>query len=53
MELLNFISPNTLSLLTTYYCTAAGKNCCFECNQERRGECHLNKWKPKQYNERI
>ena len=37
MELLNFISPNTLSLLTTYYCTAAGKNCCFECNQERRG----------------
>ena len=38
MELLNFISPNTLSLLTTYYCTAACKNCCFECNQERRGE---------------
>ena len=37
MELLNFISPNTLSLLTTYYCTAACKNCCFECNQERRG----------------
>lgn len=38
MDFLKIISPNTLSLLTTYYCTAACRNCCFECNQERRGK---------------
>ena len=26
------IKPQTLSLLTTYQCTAACKNCCFKCN---------------------
>ena len=45
MKLLNFTSPNTLSLLTTYYCTAACKNCCFECNQERRGRMSFKQMK--------
>ncbi|GAA6258752.1 radical SAM/SPASM domain-containing protein [Bacteroides sp. f07] len=38
MELIKQISPRTISLLTTYYCTAACKNCCFECNQDRKGK---------------
>lgn len=37
MEIIKEIHPKILSLLTTYYCTAACKNCCFECNQHRKG----------------
>lgn len=45
MELIKTILPNTLSLLTTYYCTASCRNCCFECNQNRKGKMSFEQMK--------
>lgn len=38
MSLITPIHPHILSLLTTYYCTAACRNCCFGCNQHRKSK---------------
>jgi len=32
MDKVDIISPNTISLLTTFQCTSSCKNCCFSCN---------------------
>lgn len=34
------ISPKTLSLITTYKCTSACKDCCFQCNPKRPEMLH-------------
>lgn len=37
MNLPNFtITPNTLTLITTYQCTAACPNCCFACSPMKK-----------------
>jgi len=32
----NIISPSTLSIITTYRCSSACENCCFQCNPLRK-----------------
>ena len=39
------IPPSTISLLTTYACTAECKNCCFKCNPKIKERLSLNKMK--------
>jgi len=39
------IKPQTISLLTTYQCTAACKNCCFNCNPNIRKRLTVNEMK--------
>ena len=36
------IYPEVLSLLTTMYCTAKCRNCCFQCSPQRRDRMSLN-----------
>ncbi|MBX4163804.1 hypothetical protein [Priestia megaterium] len=35
------LEPTTMTILPTYQCTAACKECCFECNQHRSGRIPL------------
>lgn len=37
----NSIRPTTLSLITTYKCSAACSNCCFECSPQRKEKLPL------------
>ena len=34
--------PHTLSIITTYRCTAACDDCCFKCNPQRQGQFSLD-----------
>ncbi len=40
-----FIPPKTISLLTTYSCTATCKNCCFQCSPNIQKELSLKEMK--------
>lgn len=33
---MKIIAPTTISLTTTFKCTAACRNCCFQCNQKNK-----------------
>lgn len=39
------ISPSILTFITTFKCTAACKDCCFECNPKREGRLSLKQMK--------
>jgi len=42
---ITIIPPKTISLLTTYKCTAACKNCCFGCNPKIREQLSVDEMK--------
>lgn len=41
INLIHTLEPTTMTILPTYQCTAACKECCFECNQQRSGRIPL------------
>lgn len=42
MSIERTIPPTTLTLITTYKCSAACNNCCFECNPDRKEKLPLS-----------
>lgn len=38
----NYIKPTTMTVITTYQCTSACKECCFECNPYVKGKLSFN-----------
>lgn len=43
LHIQNSIKPTTLSLITTYRCSASCSNCCFECNPQRKEKLPIHK----------